>query len=143
MGLHMSEWTLPSHSSACWCPSRKGPQIIFPWVHVSQVKFLDSSITPFKPSTNSLLIITCKASLPGCARHLCTKSNEGVAAKAIGEGGVMVLITLDARFKKYNHPEEGKASTMIVLFWWVIFQPPSDTMTQSPFQLRHFPVSSP
>ena len=72
-----------------------------------------------------------------------TKSKEGVAVRATGEEGVTVLVELDARFRKYSHPEEGRASTMTVPLLWITLQPPSSTVTVRPFLLRHFLASNP
>ena len=42
------------------------------------------------------------------------RSKEGVVTRATAGGGVMVATVLDVRLRKYNCPEEGRASAMIV-----------------------------
>ena len=72
-----------------------------------------------------------------------TKSKEGVVVRATGEEGVTVLVKSDVRFRKYSHPEEGRASTMMVPLWWITLQPLSSTVMVRPFLLRHFLASNP
>ena len=42
------------------------------------------------------------------------RSKEGVVTRAIVDGDGVVFTVLDARFRKYNHPEVGRASAMTV-----------------------------
>ena len=45
------------------------------------------------------------------------RSKEGVVTRAIVDGDGVAFTVSDARFRKYNHPEVGRASMMTVLLW--------------------------